>query len=179
MQLAAAGAHVTALDMSGPRLLRLRENLARTGLDATIAQGDALHWTPDTPFDAILLDAPCSATGTIRRHPEVPHLRNRADVKALCVLQAQLLDRVLDPAQGLLRAGGRVVYCTCSLLPDEGEAQASAAMARHNVQALRGDVPGLPEDWRTAEGGIRTRPDYWPEAGGLDGFYMIVLQHMG
>ena len=179
MQLAAAGAHVTALDMSGPRLVRLRENLARTGLDATIAQGDALHWTPDTPFDAILLDAPCSATGTIRRHPEVPHLRNRADVKALCVLQAQLLDRVLDPAQGLLRAGGRVVYCTCSLLPDEGEAQAIAAMARHNVQALRGDVPGLPDDWRTAEGGIRTRPDYWPEAGGLDGFYMIVLQHMG
>ncbi|MGP9789881.1 RsmB/NOP family class I SAM-dependent RNA methyltransferase [Roseinatronobacter sp. NSM] len=179
MQLAAAGAQVTALDMSGPRLVRLRENLARTRLQATIAQGDALHWTPDTPFDAILLDAPCSATGTIRRHPEVPHLRNRADVKALCSLQAQLLDRVLDPARGLLRAGGRVVYCTCSLLPEEGEAQASAAMARHKVQALRVDVPGLPDVWRTAEGGIRTRPDYWPDAGGLDGFYMIVLQHMG
>ncbi|MDD7972452.1 RsmB/NOP family class I SAM-dependent RNA methyltransferase [Roseinatronobacter alkalisoli] len=179
MQLAAAGAKVTALDMSGPRLGRLHENLARTGLDAAVVQGDALHWTPDSPFDAILLDAPCSATGTIRRHPELPHLRNRADVKALCALQAQLLDRVLDPAQGLLRAGGRVVYCTCSLLPDEGEAQASAAMARHRVQAQRVCLPGLPDDWRTPEGGIRTRPDYWPDSGGIDGFYMIVLQHMG
>ena len=179
MQLAAAGAKVTALDISGPRLVRLHENLARTGLAAHVAQGDALHWTPDTPFDAVLLDAPCSATGTIRRHPEVPHLRSRADIKALCALQGQLLDRVLDPAQGLLRAGGRVVYCTCSLLPEEGEAQASAAVARHNVQALRVDLRGLPDAWRTPEGGIRTRPDYWPEFGGMDGFYMIVLQHIG
>lgn len=179
MQLAAGGARVCALDMSGPRLVRLRENLARTGLVADVAQGDALHWTPEAPFGAILLDAPCSATGTIRRHPEVPHLRSRADVKALCTLQAQLLDRVLDPAQGLLRAGGRVVYCTCSLLPDEGEAQATAAMTRHNVQAIRVDLPGVPDDWRTPEGGIRTRPDYWQELGGMDGFYMIVLQHMG
>ena len=180
LQLAASGAEVTALDISGPRLARVRDNLARTGLSAQVVQADALTWRPDAPFDAVLLDAPCSATGTLRRHPELPFLRAREDVKALVALQAQMLDRVLDPAAGILRAGGRVVYCTCSLLPSEGEDQVRAALARHpGFGILPAKLPGLPEGWRSPEGGIRTRPDYWPEMGGLDGFYMALMQQSG
>lgn len=123
MQLADAGAEVTALDISEPRLQRLRENLTRTGLKAEIVVTDALHWTPDAPFDAILLDAPCSATGTIRRHPDLPLLRQARDIAELVQLQAKLADR----ARGWLKKGGRMVFCTCSLLPAEGEAQPCAA----------------------------------------------------
>ncbi len=176
MQLAAYGAHVTALDISAPRMVRLADNLARTGLGAHSVVADALGWRPDQPFDAILLDAPCSATGTLRRHPELPLVRGKEDVKALQALQAALLDRVLDPAQGLLRAGGRVVYCTCSLLPSEGEAQIAAALARHKARILPADIPGLPPEWLLPDGSLRTRPDYWPELGGLDGFYIAHLQ---
>ncbi|MCC5990893.1 MAG: methyltransferase domain-containing protein [Rhodobacteraceae bacterium] len=180
LQLAAKGADVTALDISGPRLARLGDNLARTGLSARMVQADALTWQPDAPFDAVLLDAPCSATGTLRRHPELPFLRSREDVKALVALQAQMLDRVLDPAAGILRAGGRVVYCTCSLLPSEGEDQIRAALARHlGVDVVPATLPGLPEDWRSLDGGIRTRPDFWPDLGGLDGFYIALMQHSG
>lgn len=177
MQLAAAGAIVTALDISAPRLQRLHDNLARTGLSAQIVQADALVWRPEAPFDVIVLDAPCSATGTIRRHPELPLLRNREDVRALTRLQTRLLDHVLDPASGLLRAGGRLVYCTCSLLPEEGEDQIAAACARWSVRVVRPVLPGLAEDWLRPDGSLRTRPDYWPEIGGLDGFYMALLQH--
>ncbi|WP_397544907.1 RsmB/NOP family class I SAM-dependent RNA methyltransferase [Roseicitreum antarcticum] len=177
MQLAAAGAQVTALDLSGPRLARLRDNLARTGLEAEIVTADALHWLPDAPFDAVLLDAPCSASGTIRRHPDLPFAKAAGDLAALTALQARLLDRVLTPSAGLLRPGGVAVYCTCSLLAAEGEDQARAALDRHpHVVAQPVTLPGLPEDWRTADGGIRTRPDYWPELGGIDGFYMVALR---
>jgi 16S rRNA (cytosine967-C5)-methyltransferase len=179
LQLAAGGAQVTALDISGPRLNRLRANLARTGLQADIVTADALHWRPEMPYDAILLDAPCSATGTIRRHPELPLIRTRDDLRSLRALQGQLLDRVLDPAYGLLRAGGRVVYCTCSLLPAEGEDQLAAAMLRHPVQVLDILPASVPVAWRASGGGIRTRPDHWPEWGGMDGFFMAALQHMG
>ncbi len=179
MQLAAQGAQVTALDISATRMARLRDNLARTGLKADVIVADALDWRPDTPFDAILLDAPCSATGTIRRHPELPWLRKREDVVALRQLQAALLDRVLDPDQGLLRPGGRVVYCTCSLLPAEGEDQIAAAMTRHPVKLLPTDIPGVPPEWHAPQGGLRTRPDYWSDLGGLDGFFIASLQHRG
>lgn len=167
MQLAAEGADVTALDLSDLRLERLRTNLARTGLRADILCADALNWQPDTPFDAILLDAPCSATGTIRRHPDLPLIRKPGDLAALTELQAVLIDRAL----AMLRPGGRLVYCTCSLLPEEGEAQLAAALARHPGLALM-PLPAPPFGDPTPEGGWRTRPDHLADQGGVDGFYI-------
>ncbi|MCC0062764.1 MAG: methyltransferase domain-containing protein [Defluviimonas sp.] len=175
MQLAAAGAEVTALDLSDQRMTRLRENLARTGLSATTVVADALDWQPPARFDAILLDAPCSATGTIRRHPDLPHVRDASGLKDLAALQAQLLDRAL----GWLRPGGRLVYATCSLLPEEGEAQIAAARERHaGLAPIPGALarPGVEPGWITPAGdGLRLRPDYWPDAGGMDGFFIACL----
>lgn len=174
LQLAAAGATVTALDMSGPRLSRLRDNLARTGLSAEIVVADALDWSGG-PFDAVLLDAPCSATGTIRRHPDLPFVKQSADIKPLVELQAALIDR----AVGLLRPGGRLVFCTCSLLPDEGEAQATAALARHPALApdpAALDRPGIDPAWRTGDAGLRLRPDMWADRGGIDGFFIAAFR---
>lgn len=175
LQLADAGAEVTALDISGPRLARLRENLARTKLSAKIVTADALQWQPEGLFDAVLLDAPCSATGTIRRHPDLPFLRQASDIPGLVELQARLLDRAL----GFLKPGGRLVYCTCSLLQDEGEAQVAAALARHpGLVMTRPEVAGIDPAWM-GERGLRLRPDYWAERGGMDGFYMACLQIPG
>ncbi|WP_135447539.1 RsmB/NOP family class I SAM-dependent RNA methyltransferase [Tabrizicola caldifontis] len=173
LQLAAAGAEVTALDISEPRMARLRANLARTGLSARVVVADALHWQPDGIFDAILLDAPCSATGTIRRHPDLPFVKDGSEVAGLVALQAQLLDRAL----GWLKPGGRLVFATCSLLPEEGERQLSAALARHPELAVeRVELSGVETRWWTAEGGLRLRPDYWVELGGMDGFFMARLR---
>lgn len=175
LQLAAAGAAVTALDISDARLTRLRENLARCRLAADIVVADALHWRPQTLFDAILLDAPCSATGTIRRHPDLPFLRSRDDLRPLVALQSDLIDR----AATMLKPGGRLVVCTCSLLPEEGERQVSAALAR--LPGLRPDpaardLPGVETAWHAGESGLRTRPDLWPDRGGMDGFHMAALR---
>ena len=173
LQLAAAGARVTALDVSGPRLRRLHENLARTGLSAEVVEADALAWSPEAPFDAVLLDAPCTATGTIRRHPDLPHLRASRDVEALTRLQYRLLDR----AREFLRPGGRLVYCTCSLLPVEGENQVAAALKRHDdlsVPALDPEAFGLPAA-AASPMGLRLLPDLWPVLGGMDGFFLSVL----
>ncbi|MEM1382553.1 MAG: transcription antitermination factor NusB [Pseudomonadota bacterium] len=170
MQLVAGGAQVTALDISADRMKRLEENLSRTGLSADCVTGDALAWTPEAPFDAVLLDAPCSATGTIRRHPDLPH-RRRPDLKALTALQSQLLDR----AWGWLAPGGVLVYATCSLLRAEGEAQADAVLARH-PDARRTPIEAPWADGlTTAQGDLRTRPDHWRERGGLDGFFATRL----
>jgi len=172
MQLAALGAHVTALDISGPRMTRVRENLARTGLSADLIVADAVHWESDAGFDAILLDAPCSASGTIRRHPDLPHIKDGTELAALLPLQAALLDRAL----GLLAPGGRLVYCTCSLLAAEGEDQISAALDRH--PGLRVEAPqisGIDPAWVTPGGSLRLRPDYWADIGGMDGFFMARL----
>ncbi len=169
LQLAAAGARVTAVDLSGPRMARVAENLARTGLQADCVVADALHWQPDGAFDAILLDAPCSATGTIRRHPDLPFVKDGSELPDLVALQAALLDRAL----GWLKPGGRLVFSTCSLLPDEGEGQLAAVLTRH--QGLRVERPMMPwvePAWITPEGGLRLRPDYW---GGMDGFFMARL----
>ncbi len=173
LQLAAAGARVTALDISEPRMRRLRDNLARTGLDADLRVENALHHRGS--YDAVLLDAPCSATGTIRRHPDLPHAKDGSDFADLIALQARLLAH----AWTLLRPGGRLVYCTCSLLPDEGEVQIDDALAAHpdmTVDRAAPDLPGIDPAWITAEGGLRLRPDYWPDLGGMDGFYIASLR---
>ena len=178
LQLAAAGADVTALDISEARMVRLRENLSRCRLTADTVTADALEWQPAAPFDAILLDAPCSATGTIRRHPDLPHIRDASGLKDLFALQSALIDRAL----GWLRPGGRLVFATCSLLPEEGERQVSAALDRHpglaaNLAAL--DLPGIEPHWITGETGLRLRPDYWPGHGGMDGFFIARLDGAG
>ncbi|PLL14509.1 16S rRNA methyltransferase [Tabrizicola sp. TH137] len=172
LQLAAAGARVTALDVSEARMGRVRENLARCSLDAELVVADALDWQPAERFDAVLLDAPCSATGTIRRHPDLPFVKDGSEVAELVDLQARLLDRAL----GMVRPGGRVVFCTCSILPEEGEGQLAAALARHpGLRVERVALPGVEEAWWTAGGGLRLRPDHWAEAGGMDGFFMVRL----
>lgn len=173
LQLAARGAQVTALDISERRMARVAENLARTGLTAECVVGDALEHAG--VYDAVLLDAPCSATGTIRRHPDLPHAKDGSDFGALIEMQAAMIDHAL----GLLAPGGRLVFCTCSLLPDEGECQVEEALARHpGLTADRSafDRPGIAPEWITEEGGLRLRPDYWPDLGGMDGFYMACLQ---
>lgn len=174
LQLAAAGAKITALDLSPIRLRRLAENLKRTGLSAQLVTGDVLEFA-EAPWPMILLDAPCSATGTIRRHPDLPFVKSAREVEALTKLQMQMIDR----AVALLETGGRLVYCTCSLLPNEGENQIKAAVKRHpNLHVLPIDTTALGVDpaWVSAEGGLRILPHYWADKGGLDGFYMALLQ---
>ncbi len=173
LQLAAAGAQVVAVDTSEARMARVRENLDRTGLHADLRVDDALNQTGQ--YDAVLLDAPCSATGTIRRHPDLPHAKDGSEFLALFELQTRLLDH----AWSLLRPGGRLVYCTCSLLPDEGEVQIEDALLRlDKVSIDRQSLhrPGIDPAWISPEGGLRLRPDYWPERGGMDGFYIAVLR---
>ena len=173
MQLAAAGARVTAVDAARPRMARLAENLARTGLTAGTVVADALAWTPRAAPDIVVLDAPCSATGTLRRHPDLPHARPDPDLAPLIELQAALIDRAL----GWLAPGGRLLYCTCSLLPEEGEDQARAARARHpGTGAAAVAPPGVAPEWWTQAGDLRLRPDYWADRGGMDGFFAAVLR---
>lgn len=176
LQLAAAGARVTAVDISPARLRRVADNLSRCALSAELVAADALDWRPDAIPDAVLLDAPCSATGTIRRHPDLPFLRDGSGIPALVDLQARLIDHALS----LIPPGGRMVYAVCSLLPDEGEAQVAAALARHPGLAVeQPSLPGADPSWITPEGGLRTRPDHWPDRGGMDGFFMARLRKPG
>ena len=177
-QLAAAGTRVTAVDRSAPRLARLRENLARLGLEAEIVEADALDWRPSALADAVLLDAPCTATGTIRRHPDIPHGRSPADVARLAELQGRLLAR----AAAMVAPGGLLVYASCSLQPEECECQVDAFLAatpnfaRLPVQAL--ELSGIGEAI-TAAGDLRTLPCHWAKDGGMDGFYAARLRHHG
>ena len=176
-QLAAAGAHVTAVDRSPARLARLEENLKRLSLTAALVCADVAEWDA-APFDAVLVDAPCSSTGTIRRHPDVPWLKQPADVEKLTGLQRRLIER----AVALTKPGGTLVYCTCSLEPDEGEAIISGLLA-HETNVRRapvtaGEVFGFAE-FVTEEGDLRTLPCHLPDPdsrrGGLDGFYAARL----
>jgi 16S rRNA (cytosine967-C5)-methyltransferase len=178
-QLALAGADVTAVDRSPARMARLRDNLARLSLEATCVVADAAEWAGgDAPFDGILVDAPCTSTGTIRRHPDVAWLRQEADIPALAALQKRLLQKAVT----LLRPGGTLVYCTCSLEPEEGEEQVSSLLAAESnlrrVPIEPGEVAGLAEIV-TADGDLRTLPCHLPHAdprlGGLDGFYAARL----
>ena len=165
LQLAAAGWQVTALDASAKRLERLRENLARCGLTAETVQADALEWEPQQGFDAVLLDAPCTATGTCRRHPDVLHRIGARQIAEMAELQAALLAR----AAGWVKPGGRLVYAVCSLEREEGEAQAEK-IALPLDPVLAGELPSAialsPQGW------LRTDPGMLAEAGGLDGFFI-------
>lgn len=165
LQLAAAGWDVTALDLSAHRLERMRENLARVGLGAQLVQADALAWEPTARFDAILLDAPCTATGTCRRHPDVLHRITDRRIAEMAELQTRLLDR----AAAWLKPGGRLIYAVCSLEREEGEAQANKVTLTpdpiHADELLSGIAP-------TSEGWLRTDPAMLADAGGLDGFFI-------
>ncbi|MGE0152628.1 MAG: RsmB/NOP family class I SAM-dependent RNA methyltransferase [Reyranellaceae bacterium] len=175
LQLAAAGAEVTAVDVSAARLKLVQDNLARTGLVAQTIAADVLTWKPGRQFDAVLLDAPCTATGTLRRHPDAAWHKRATDVARLAQLQAHLL----DAAAALVRPGGTLVYAVCSLQPEEGARQIEAMLARHGgfapAPVAAGELPGL-EAAIAAEGWVRTLPCQWPERGGLDGFFIARLR---
>lgn len=175
MQIAASGASVLAIDRSNNRLKQVEDNLARTRLTAETICADAEEWTSSQPLDAILLDAPCSATGTIRKHPETVWIKSEADIQKLAALQSRLLDASLNQ----LKSGGRLVYCTCSLEPEEGEDQVRDLLKRRTdvqIDPVQVDeIRGL-EDAISPEGWVRTRPDQWPDLGGLDGFFMVRLR---
>ncbi|MHA6721714.1 RsmB/NOP family class I SAM-dependent RNA methyltransferase [Sphingomonas sp. RS2018] len=170
LQLAAAGWAVTALDLSASRLVRLGENLERTGLAAEVVAANALEWTPDAPFDAVLIDAPCSATGIFRRHPDVLHRATPRVVAEMAEVQANILARAAD----WVRPGGVLVFATCSLEPVEGEAQVEAFLAARPDYALRpADVDALPPDVVAhPRGWVRMLPGMLADDGGLDGFFV-------
>ena len=176
-QLAAAGAIVTAVDVSAPRLDRLSQNLRRLGLTAETVVANVLDYADPHSFDAVLLDAPCMSTGTIRRHPDIPWLKRAGDVATLAALQARMIERAVS----LLKPGGTLIYCTCSLEPEEGEAQRAAALKRLPLIPVPVDpaeIGGL-ADAVTADGAVRTLPSHLPNAdphlSGLDGFYVARL----
>jgi 16S rRNA (cytosine967-C5)-methyltransferase len=177
-QLVQAGAQVTALDRSPARVARLRGNLARLSFEAESLAADACEWTTEQSFDGVLIDAPCTSTGTIRRHPDVAWLKQDSDIAALAVQQARLIRRGL----ALLKHGGTLVYCTCSLEPEEGEQVVANLLATEsNVRRQPVDpeeLAGLAE-LVTPEGDVRTLPSHLPHAdpalGGLDGFYAARL----
>ncbi len=179
-QLALAGASVTAVDRARARLHRLRDNLARLGLAAEIVAADIEDWSAE-PFDAVLLDAPCSSTGTIRRHPDVPWLKNAGDIAKLAGLQRRLLDR----AVALTKPGGTLVYCTCSLEPEENETIVADLLARtpnmRRIPIVAADVFGCAE-LISKDGDLRTLPCHFPDTdsrfAGIDGFYAArLLKH--
>jgi 16S rRNA (cytosine967-C5)-methyltransferase len=175
LQLAAAGWQVTALDISKRRLELLHQNLARTGQAAEVIVADALAWTPAEPFDAILLDAPCTATGTVRRHPDVLWRKDVSDVLA----QSDLQRRLLAAAAEMVKPGGTLLYCVCSLSREEGEDVTAAFLESHRdferapiaPAELAGEAQFL-----TPMGDMRTLPSHWAEIGGLDGFYACRLR---
>jgi 16S rRNA (cytosine967-C5)-methyltransferase len=169
-QLALAGAQVTAVERDPTRFARLRENFLRLHVTADIIEADATEYHPPAPFDAVLLDAPCSATGTIRRHPDVARLKRPRDIVLLSAQQ----DRLLDAATAMLRPGGRLIYAVCSLQPEEGENRISAALARLPLDQkpfTQAEMAALPEA-RTPQGWVRTTPALWPSRGGMDGFFI-------
>ena len=171
MQLAAAGHDVTALDRSESRLSRLAENLARTGLKAETVVGDVRTWTPDDPYDAVLLDAPCSATGTFRRHPEVLYRARPEIIEQMAAFQAELLLHAAD----WVRPGGSLVYAVCSLEPEEGERQIDSFLAErpdYRIEPAVQVVDGVAPD---KKGRLRILPGMIEDKGGLDGFFAVHL----
>ena len=175
-QLAAQGANVIAVDRSSKRMVRLKENMARLGFEdkVEVAIGDGAVWLPPEPVDAVLLDAPCSATGTLRRHPDVMHLKSMTDVESLEKLQVRLLDH----ATQMIKAGGMIIYCTCSLQKSEGEAQVEAFLTRHDDfkrQPITADEIGGLSEVITSHGDLRIFPYHMENEGGMDGFFVARL----
>ena len=177
MQLAAAGFEVIAVDSSESRLARLRENLQRTGLGAEVVTADLLEWRPDAPVDSILLDAPCSATGIFRRHPDVLHRVRPSAIAALAEGQSAMLRRAAD----WLKPGGTLVYSVCSLEPQEGENVARAFLVERSDFRIDPPRPGELPDPIHAEpdGWLRLRPGLFEEAGGIDSFFVVRLVRSG
>jgi len=174
MQLAAAGGNVTAMDLSKYRLERVRENLERTGLKAKVVTADVLTWKPGVMYDAILLDAPCTASGTIRRHPDLPHLKDKDAINSLVALQKQMLAHAFE----WLKPGGQMIYSTCSLLKREGDDQIAEFVKNNNqaqIDPIDVDALGLTDEWLTKTGCLRTLPSFWAENGGMDGFFIARL----
>lgn len=173
-QLATAGARVTAVDRSTRRLDRLIANLDRLQMPVEAVAADASVWRPARPAEAVLLDAPCTTTGAIRRHPDVPHLKSPEDVARLAAVQENLLRAAVD----MVQPGGTLIYCTCSLEPEEGPQRIAqllrdgAPLARRPIAPaeIGGDAP-----WTTPEGDLRTLPSYLSDHDGLDGFYCARL----
>lgn len=173
-QLAAAGASVVAVDRDPTRLARLRENLARLHLSAEIVGADITAWSPVETFPAVLLDAPCSATGTIRRHPDILHLRRPRDIADLTRLQ----DRLIAAATSLLSPGGRLIYAVCSLQPEEGPDRLKAAVAHLPLMRdpfTANELASMPEAAGT-DGTFASHPGLWAEEGGMDGFFVARLR---
>ncbi|PZQ85709.1 MAG: 16S rRNA (cytosine(967)-C(5))-methyltransferase [Ancylobacter novellus] len=177
-QLAASGARVTAVDRSGQRLRRLTQNLARLKLEAEVVEGDAASWNGG-PFDGVLIDAPCSATGTIRRHPDVAWTKSPGDIASLAALQSRILRNAAD----LVKPGGVLVYSTCSLEPEEGERQVEALLVAREDFArdpVRPGECGIDAAWINAAGEVRTLPTHLPNPdprlAGLDGFFAARLR---
>jgi 16S rRNA (cytosine967-C5)-methyltransferase len=181
-QLAAAGARVTAVDISASRLKRLAVNLARLGLEAEIVTADLMKYEPARPYDAILLDTPCSSTGTVRRHPDVPWTKTPEDIGRLAEVQNRLLDRALR----MIKPGGRVVFSNCSLDPEEGERLVERFLAETGGVRLdpfrRGEFDGV-DSFITTRGTLRTTPADLdlgtPALSGLDGFFAARFVRLG
>jgi len=176
MQLAAQGAHVMAVDRSSKRLQRLKENLARAKLNAEIVCKDALAFVPEKKAEFVLIDAPCAATGTIRRHPDILRLKSPDDVARMAELQNKLLEHAV---KSILAPGGVLVYAVCSLQPEEAEQQIEALLKRHpslSRTPILPDKVGSP-DFLTPAGDFRCLPCHWPEYGGIDGFYATRLKN--
>jgi 16S rRNA (cytosine967-C5)-methyltransferase len=172
-QLAATGARVTAVESDAARLPRLRENLVRLQLQVETIHADATKWRPNALVDAVLLDAPCTATGTIRRHPDVAHIKRARDVANMVAAQ----DALLDAAAAMLRPGGRLVFAVCSLQPEEGFARVVAATARLGLRHdpfTPAELAMLPAA-RDANGCLRTLPSMLADQGGMDGFFAARL----
>lgn len=177
LQLAAAGAEVYAVELHRKRLSLVEQNLARMRLGAACVEADASLWQPPEPLDAVLLDAPCSATGTLRRHPDVALHRRPQEIPELVRLQ----ERLLNHAARLLKPGGRLVYAVCSLLPEEGPDRVEALLksgAPYTIEPASPEAFGLPADAATPEGALRTLPGHWAERGGMDGFYACRLRRL-
>ena len=174
-QLAAAGFDVTALDIAPSRLKVLCENMRRLRLDVSVVEADLLTWQSGQTFDGILLDAPCTATGTIRRHPDIPHLKSAADVTRQADVQKKFLDRTID----LVRPGGTIVYSVCSMERSEGFGQIDALLARRPDIETDPITPGEVPDFETcivSEGWLQTTPAHLSDQGGVDGFFVARLR---
>ena len=176
MQCASLGAQLTMIERSTSRIKLLERNFARTGLTGKFVRSDSLKWKSDIQFDVVIVDAPCTSTGTIRRNPDLPHIRsgNSEDVSSLVRIQESLIER----ATSLVNDDGKILYCVCSLLPEEGEELITRIAPALGLRVERMDLgnTGLDPHWVSAEGGLRLRPDYWNKRGGMDGFFAAILK---